>query len=319
MVLRQQVFTLIDGTMVFQHDEGRVQEILTGRLRRFRYQRDFGRSITDDELVWLRETGYVQDFDETYVKLDSIQPGSGQLYSPAQRRRVYYLNTTLPDEMLGHIQVVLRHSRLDRRFQAQNQDGFVVIVEKGGQPFFSVQDSEAARRALLFRAPYALQRLTSSFVEAQQQFLPYVFSQDEAGVTNGDMNEMLTSRGATPETQGKIVVLAVRQEDERTAINALLEDLGMEVHHAHSGKEAIMLLEDNHCDFLVVDIQLADMHAWTMLGTLKEIINLAHLPTLVLMDEQSVAPLFSVTPVVRPFAIARLRFIIWEIFKPQVS
>ncbi|MDQ7025053.1 MAG: response regulator [Anaerolineae bacterium] len=117
-------------------------------------------------------------------------------------------------------------------------------------------------------------------------------------------------------TEGKIVVLAVRQLDERQAVSQLLEDLQMEVHHAESGWDAIHLLEDQPCDFLVMDIQLSDMHAWKMLGTLKESVNLDTLPTIVIMDidEQAKVPMSNVTTVIRPVAIARLRHIILDMF-----
>jgi CheY-like chemotaxis protein len=115
-------------------------------------------------------------------------------------------------------------------------------------------------------------------------------------------------------TEGKVVVLAVRHIDERQAVTNLLKDLNMEVHHADSGLDAIHLLEDYTCDFLVMDIQLSDMHAWKMLGTLKESVNLDALPTVVIMDEKTVVPLTNVTPVVRPVAIAKLRHIIHDLF-----
>ncbi len=232
--------------------------------------------------------------------------------------RRYYLSTALPDALLSHVHGLLQSTGLAERFEALSQNRLVVIVGKNGQPFLNIEASEAARREIYARTSILLRRLASGFVEAAPPLFPFII-RDEAGTTDGAMDEMTTTRGETPETKGKIVVLAVRQDDERSAIGALMRDMGMEVHHAHSGKEAIMLLEDNHCDVLVMDIQLSDMHAWTMLGTLKEIINLARLPTLVLMDEQSVAPVYSVMPVVRPFAMARLRFMIWELFKPQVS
>ncbi len=114
-----------------------------------------------------------------------------------------------------------------------------------------------------------------------------------------------------------MVVLAVRHNDERQAVTNLLKDLHMEVHHAESGMEAIHLLEDNSCDCLVMDIQLPDMHAWKMLGTLRESVNLKGLPTVVIMDEQAVVPLDNVTPVVRPVALAKLRHIIFDLFSAK--
>lgn len=127
---------------------------------------------------------------------------------------------------------------------------------------------------------------------------------------------VLYKQGNVSVTEGKIVVLAVRHPDERQAVAQLLEGLHMEVHHAESGWDAIHLLEDHQCDFLVMDIQLSDMHAWKMLGTLKESVNLDTLPTIVIMDmeEQAKVPMGNVTTVVRPVAIARLRHIIFDMF-----
>jgi CheY-like chemotaxis protein len=118
----------------------------------------------------------------------------------------------------------------------------------------------------------------------------------------------------TSVTDGKEVVLAVRHEDERNAVTNLLEDLHMIVHQAHSGQDAIYLLEDHACDFLVMEIQLSDMHAWKMLSRLKESVDVTTLPTIVIMDEQTFVPLPNVTPVVRPVSMAKLRHIIFDLF-----
>lgn len=115
-------------------------------------------------------------------------------------------------------------------------------------------------------------------------------------------------------TDGKEVVLAVRHADERHAVSDLLEDLHMIVHHAESGQDAIYLLEDHACDFLVMDVQLSDMHAWKMLSRLKESVDVTALPTVVIMDEQTVVPLANVTPVVRPVSMAKLKHIIYDLF-----
>ncbi len=118
-------------------------------------------------------------------------------------------------------------------------------------------------------------------------------------------------------TDGKEVVLAVRHDDEREAVTHLLEELNMLVRQASSGREAIHILEDHICDFLVMDIQLNDMHAWKMLSTLKESVDLSTLPTIVIMDETTVVPLVNVTPVVRPVSMAKLKNVIINLFSPS--
>ena len=120
--------------------------------------------------------------------------------------------------------------------------------------------------------------------------------------------------GNTSVTDGKEVVLAVRHADERKAVSKLLEDLHMVVHHAENGQDAIYLLEDHACDFLVMEVQLPDMHAWKMLSRLKESVDLSSLPTIVIMDEQTFVPLANVTPVVRPVSMAKLKHVIFDLF-----
>ncbi|MEO1166763.1 MAG: response regulator [Chloroflexota bacterium] len=118
-------------------------------------------------------------------------------------------------------------------------------------------------------------------------------------------------------TEGKEAVLAVRHEDERREVTRMLEeDLQMTVRQAKTGRDAIYILEDHACDFLLMDIQLSDMHAWKMLNTLKESVDLRSLPTVVIMDEPTVVPLPNVTPVVRPVAVAKLKHIIGTLFTP---
>ncbi|MEM9951051.1 MAG: response regulator [Chloroflexota bacterium] len=114
-------------------------------------------------------------------------------------------------------------------------------------------------------------------------------------------------------TDGKEVVLVVRHADERDAVTHLLQELHMIVHQAETGKDAIYAIEDHTCDFLVMDIQLADMHAWKMLHMLKESVDLASIPMVVIMDEPTVVPLDNVTPVVRPVSMAKLKNVIVQL------
>ena len=118
-------------------------------------------------------------------------------------------------------------------------------------------------------------------------------------------------------TDGKEVVLAVNDSDERDAVGQLLQGLHMIVHHAYSGQDAIYLLEDHNCDFLVMDVQLSDMHAWKMINQLKEVIDITTLPTIVIMDEKTSFPLSNVTSVVRPVSMAKLKHIIFSLFSTQ--
>lgn len=129
------------------------------------------------------------------------------------------------------------------------------------------------------------------------------------------LSESLCSKqGSVIVIDSKEGVLAVRHRDEEQAVTSLLQEMGMTVSHAASGRNAILLLEDHSFDFLIMDIQLSDMHAWQMLGILKESVDLNSLPTLVITNEQTVVPLPNVTLVVRPVSMAKLRNVIDSLF-----
>jgi hypothetical protein len=313
VVLRQQVFSLLDGTFVVQHEPQRVQELFSSRYRLYDPQRDYGHAITDYELQQLYLAGWVSYFDETTITLEIADT---EYLLRGKRHRLYYLNTTLPEALLQPIQHLLEQVGLQERYLARQQRGFVVILGRDGKPFANIEDSQKAQQQLQALAPRFLTRLTPSFVEAEAPSLPF------------DETEPLTpewlqgfyrsdSEGDTSVTHGKSVVLAVRQDEERQAIATLLQEMGMNIHHALSGKDVVMLMEDHECDGLVTDFQLSDMHIWTMLGTLKESVNLKNVPIVVLMDNPTVLPVFSVTSVIRPFSIVTLRSSIWDAFKKR--
>lgn len=108
----------------------------------------------------------------------------------------------------------------------------------------------------------------------------------------------------------KGVVLAVRHDDEREAIADLLIQQGMEVHHAHTAKDVVHVIEDFHVQLLVTDVQLPDMHAWMLLRKIDEIKPEPQVSLIVLADEAVAAPLRNVKLVVRPVALATLKQIV---------
>src|SRR5262245_30466245 len=122
-VLRQRVFTLSDGTFVIQRDDTLVQELFTGKMRSFRYARDFGRPVSDGELAWLRESGYVSAYDDRHIHLEPVETIAA---SADARMRVYYLSTALPGALLDYVHRLLHVTGLEQRFQAQQQDNRVV-------------------------------------------------------------------------------------------------------------------------------------------------------------------------------------------------
>jgi CheY-like chemotaxis protein len=115
-----------------------------------------------------------------------------------------------------------------------------------------------------------------------------------------------------PNVLEKSVVLAVRHQDEREAIEHLLHEEGVQVHHAANAKEVVHAIEDFQTDLLITDIQLPDMHAWMMLRKISEIKPEPNVFLIVLSDELVASPLTNVRLVVRPVSLATLKQTIRE-------
>jgi len=316
VVARYQIFTLTNGAFVVQWQDNTVQELLTGQYRAFDPFTDYGYPVSDYELSQLRETGYIEQFDHSHVWLQVMPPIENNLLDTTSTRRAYYLSTGLEAFFLQHVMEILYATSWIERLVARVRNGFVIILDKDGLPFQTFEDAESIQRRLYYDVPETFSELSVGFVESRSDRHGTPLYVDPNGI-NIDIGELMASQEDITATENKVVVLAVRNADERRAIQGLLEEMKMMVYHAESGREAILLLEDLSCDFLVADIQLSDMHTWKMLGTLKESVDVSSFPIVVIMNEQTVVPMENITSVVRPVAMARLRHIIWSLFKDQ--
>ncbi|MGB1286503.1 MAG: hypothetical protein ACPG7F_08225 [Aggregatilineales bacterium] len=107
----------------------------------------------------------------------------------------------------------------------------------------------------------------------------------------------------------KRVLLLLQDEMERDAIMTLLDEMGASVTCVVSGEDAIQAVEETSWQMLIMD-----SHAWSLLGVLKEIVNLSKLSTIVIMDTPQVAAIHGVTPLVRPIAVSRIRRLIQDLW-----
>lgn len=323
-VARHQVFTLADGSFVVKWDEKRVQELLTGRYREFDHKKDFGHPITDYELRQLKAAGRVEHHTRTYVWLYAL-PEKGRFaqvrtLDRGDRVRVYYLTSTLPKTQLGDVEDCLVKLDLTDDFLARIRNGLVVILGKNGMPFRHLQDAERAQHVLEAKAPDLFTGLAVAFIESKSDFVQSSVESSNESV-NLNLSELIASQSDTSVTEGRLVILAVNQQDEREEFtNLFINKMKMRVEHASKGQETIQLIEDLRPDLLVTDSTLPDMHVWPLLNKLKEIGVLSELPVIVVTDEPPFgANVAKVDYLVRPVAIARLRHIIWTILNAKNS
>ncbi len=109
----------------------------------------------------------------------------------------------------------------------------------------------------------------------------------------------------------KLVVLALKSDEERQAFSDMLLGMAVEFKQADSAIDALALLEDHTSDLFIMDIDLPDMHAWQMLSKVREIDRLRDLPIVVIADHHQLAnTITKVSYLTRPISISRLRHIV---------
>lgn len=327
-VPRHLVFILQDGTFAVQWDERRVQELLSGRYRDYQPS-DFGHAITDYELNQLKAAGRVEHHNKYYVWLFAL-PEQNRVNllklteSRVEHPRSYYLNTQLPPGELKTAQKALEKLRLDGDFSLYTREGAVVVRGKKGVPFRYLVDAEKAIKQLSAAAPQVFGQAVIAFVESALDDGDYKL-QTEPAADSEVLNaaDIVASLSSTTLTAGKLVVLALSQDYERDAFSALLAEMKMNLRLATSGAQALQLVEDEHPELLLMDMQLPDMHGWRMIQKVREIGGL-HVPSIIVVadhttsaDEQT----FALTVVgvdvflIKPLSMAKLRYQIWLTLK----
>lgn len=171
VIPRNGLFVLADGTFVVRWGENDIQELETGRYRVFRSE-DFDSPITDYELNQLISAGIVEKFDQEKVWLREL-PERNKFDKLAtwelSRVRSYYLNTTLPGNLIDEIRSLLNDLGLTRMFHPRIRDDFVVLWGSKGLAFTKIDEAEKARHLLTSKAPEAFINTVIAFVETDRR------------------------------------------------------------------------------------------------------------------------------------------------------
>ncbi len=264
-VPRQQVFSLADGNYVVQWTETSVQDLLTGDYYPFA-NNDFGHPLYDYELTQLKVAGVIEDFDRAYVWLYALPERDRftlRVQTEASRVRAYYINTTLPAEAQIELHARFEALGLLDQFCVCEHEGLLGIFNRDGTPFVDVKTAEWVQRKLETYLPDVFAVAAVAYTETDSA-LPAANADDPSL----DLDALIAAERAVINTRAVIVV---RDDDERHTIMRVLTRMRAATSAAATGAEALALLEDDAADLLILDVQLADMHGWTLLGKIREI------------------------------------------------
>jgi len=168
-IIRSRVFVLIDGVFVVRWDQTSVQELLTGKYRRYE-RREFGAPITDFELNQLKQVGIVERFDKDSVWLSPTPQRSKYYQDQTQTRlRAYYLHTTFERSRLSEVEAALDDLGLREVLLARLRDDFVIVLGENGRAFHTFDEAEAVRQELAFNIPQVFNETVVAFVETQRR------------------------------------------------------------------------------------------------------------------------------------------------------
>ncbi|MEP7291554.1 MAG: response regulator [Chloroflexota bacterium] len=320
-VPRIQVFVLGSGDYAVQWTDTSVQDLLTGAYRDYQL-RDFGHRVTDLELEQLKTSGVVEGYDQTYVWVYALPEDHNfgalrTLTESSNKTRCYYINTTLPADRLTDLQAKIDTLDFAGSVCAREHEGLVALLGRDTMPFSNLKDAENIQRKLQAQLPGLLENAAVAFTELGSDFAP-VKSDQEAYI---DLDLLIASQTDTKVTQGKLAVIACRDDRQRRSIMNLLSTMEMAVSSVKTAQETLNLLEEEPIDVLIMDERLDDMHGWAMIGKLREIAHAAKTRVVVLAEQGTDEQVFALTVAKvdiymhKPLSLPLLRQNIWMMLR----
>ncbi len=321
-VPRHFVFTSATGAVVVQLSGSRGQDLYTGQFLDLSPSRQDS-PASDAELDRLKIAGRVDHYNSAYVWVTGLP--EPHVYDPhlatsekgRNRVRAYYVDTFLPVSALEDVQQLIRDAELAHVCLAVVQAEMVAITGADGALFGDFNHADEVRLHLLEIAPDVFAQSVVAFTTVELRDSQLVHELRPADETS-ELEAIIAAQTDTSATEGKTLLLLVTSLEERKLIYNLCLELKIKIEVAASAAEALTQLEDGSVDLLVMDLQLPDMHGWEMLGKLREVESLRHLP-IILIADHAMPEDASLTIAVanvdvyleRPLSKARLRQNIW--------
>ena len=321
-VPRHFVFVNASGAVIVQLSGNRGQDLYTGQIVDLGGGTQ-GSPASNAELDRLKIAGRVDNYNSAYVWVTGLP--EPHVYDPQRasgekgqtRVRTYYVNTLLAASALDNVQQLLNDAELTHVCSAEIRAHLVAITGADGALFGDFDHAENVRLHLIEIAPEVFAQSVVAFSTAELRESQLVHELRPADKTS-ELEAIIAAQSDTSATQGKTLLLLVASLDERKLIYNLCVELKIRVQIAASSSEALTRLEDEPVDLLIMDLLLPDMHGWEMLGKLREVESLRHLPIILIADHAMPEDASLTTAVAnvdvyleRPLSKARLRQNIW--------
>ncbi len=320
-VPRHFVFVTASGAVVAQLSGNRGQDLYSGQIVELSGSTQ-GSPATDTELDRLKIAGRVDHYDPTYVWVTGLP--EPHVYDPhlssgegVNRIRTYYINTLLPATNLENVHKFLEQAQLGHVCSAELRSNLVAITGADGALFGDMKHAEDVLEHLQKIAHNIFAKSVIAFANVEMRDSQLVHELRPNNATS-ELEAIIAAQSDTSVTQDKSLLLLVSSLEERKLIYNLCLELKISVQIAATAAEAMTHLEDEAIDLLIMDLLLPDMHGWEMLGKLREVEKLRHLP-IILIADHAMPEDASLTIAVanvdvyleRPLSKARLRQNIW--------
>lgn len=320
-VPRHFVFVNTVGSTIVQLNSGRGQDLYTGEIVKL-IPGVQNSPASDGELERLKTAGRVDHYNSAYVWVVGLP--EPHVYDPhyesnkaKQRVRSYYINTMLPSTDLAQVQGFLQQSILAPSITVELRSDLIAITGVDGVLFGDFERAEDIRQQLLKLEPLGFAESVVAFANVELRDSQLVHELRPSEETS-ELAAIIASQTDTTATAGKTMLLLVATLEDRKLIYNLSLDLKISVEVAADTHEALQRLEDEHFDLLIMDMQLPDMHAWEVVGKLREVAKLRNLPIILIADHampEDASLTLAVSQVdvylERPLSKARLRQNIW--------
>lgn len=279
-VPRYDVFVLKDKTSVVRWATNHVQDLRTGQFLNYDASQ-FDHSITDDELRQLQKESCVEHFTEQFVWLikktspqTTNETPQSKMPKSTHRIRSFYIDTLLPDSYAEHVQAVLRNTPFEKKLQVKIHNQTVAIYGQDDRALTRLQDTELILQQLRYADRTLFQQAFVAVLELAMDVVQQVMAPLDATVSLIPIDVSLTR-------EKKVLIVGGDEQNQRALRVLLTEKFETQVIIYQNAHDAILFVEENPVDVMIVDLNLPDMHGWTFIKKIREIRSLSDLQIIV--------------------------------------